>query len=219
MLAPRSRLGPYEIDSLLGRGGMGEVYRGRDTRLGRDVAIKILPPDFQNDLQRQQRFEREARAVAALDHPNICPLYDVGKDGGVSYLVMQYLQGESLAQVIARGAIPLDRAVVYAMDIATALDAAHRAGVVHRDLKPANILVTKAGVKIVDFGLARLSPSHEAQVESSMAEPSTLSLTAPGTMLGTLSYMSPEQVEGRPSDGRTDIFAAGAVVLEMVTGR
>jgi serine/threonine protein kinase len=199
---------------------MGEVYRGRDTRLGRDVAVKVLPPDVRSDPERQQRFEREARAVASLDHPNICPLYDVGEDGdaGISFLVMQYLPGESLGHLIARGALPFERAAAWAIEIAAALDAAHRAGVVHRDLKPANILVTKGGVKIVDFGLARLSATNETNAVS-LAAQATETLTAPGTVLGTLSYMAPEQLEGRPTDHRTDIFAAGAVVLEMITGR
>jgi Tol biopolymer transport system component/predicted Ser/Thr protein kinase len=216
-LATGDRLGPYLIDRMLGRGGMGVVYRARDTRLNRTVAIKVLPPELSTDPARRERFDREAHAVAALDDPHICTLYDVGHDNGIDFLVMQYLEGETLAARLARGRLPLDEVLRLASDIATALDRAHRAGVVHRDLKPGNIMLTKAGAVLLDFGLARVTPS--VADSPSAASTALASLTEVGTLIGTLHYMSPEQVEGREADGRSDLFAFGAVLYEMATGR
>jgi serine/threonine protein kinase len=217
-LSNGTRLGPYEILTPLGAGGMGEVYKAIDTRLNRTVAIKILSPQFATDTAFRTRFDREARTISQLDHPNICALYDVGEQGGTSYLVMQYLEGETLAQRIDRGRLPLDQALAIAVQIAGALDAAHRAGVVHRDLKPANVLLTKGAAKLLDFGLAK-SPAGVVEGSNISTLPTTPpNLTAHGTILGTFQYMAPEQLEGRDADARTDIFAFGAVMYEMVTG-
>jgi Tol biopolymer transport system component/predicted Ser/Thr protein kinase len=211
-------LGPYEIGALLGAGGMGEVYRARDTRLDRTVAIKVLPAALAADHQFRERFEREARAISALEHPNVCALYDVGEKDGTSFLVMQYLEGETLADRLTKGGLPLEQTLQYAMQIADALDRAHRAGIVHRDLKPGNIMVTKSGAKLLDFGLAKASaPISGAGL--SMLPTTPPGLTAQGTILGTLQYMAPEQLEGKEADARTDIFAFGAVVYEMLTGK
>jgi Tol biopolymer transport system component len=212
-----TRLGPYEILAALGAGGMGEVYKARDTRLDRTVAVKVLPELLARDPQYRERFEREARAISQLDHPHICPLYDVGDEGGTAFLVMQYLEGEPLADRLKRGALPLDLALGYAVQIADALDKAHRIGTVHRDLKPGNIFLTKAGAKLLDFGLAKTAGDAIATV-STLATRAP-DLTAPGTILGTIAYMAPEQLEGAPADARTDIFAFGAVLHEMITGR
>ena len=215
-LEPGSRLGPYEIVSPAGAGGMGEVYRARDTRLDRTVALKVLPPDLTNDPAARQRFEREARAVAALSHPHICPLYDIGQQDGTDFLVMEYLDGETLAARLARGKLPLDQALQYGIQIADALAAAHKAGIVHRDLKPGNVMLTKSGAKLLDFGLAK--PREQALVSGqtvTSAEP----LTTKGTILGTLQYMAPEQLEGREADARADIFSFGAMIFEMLSGR
>jgi serine/threonine protein kinase/Tol biopolymer transport system component len=215
-LSPGTRLGPYEILALIGSGGMGEVYGARDTRLDRTVAIKILPSA---DPELKARFEREAKAIASLQHPHICTLHDVGHQNGTDYLVMEHLQGETLAARIARGRIKLDEALKIAIEIADALDKAHRAGIAHRDLKPGNIMLTRDGVKLLDFGLAKLapaSPAHSTGFSGTATQASPL--TAHGTILGTLHYMSPEQVEGRDADARSDIFALGAIVYEMVTG-
>jgi len=214
-----ARLGAYEILSLLGAGGMGEVYRARDTRLERTVAIKVLPDTLAGDPQFRERFDREARAISQLTHPHICTLYDVGEQAGVAFLVMEYLEGETLADRLAKGALPLDQALQIAIAIASALEKAHRAGIVHRDLKPGNIILTKGGAKLLDFGLAKTGASAIAGTALSMLPTALADLTAQGTILGTFQYMAPEQLEGREADARTDIFAFGAVVYEMVTGQ
>ena len=216
-LTTGSRLGPYEILSPLGAGGMGEVYKARDTRLDRMVAVKVLPDVVAADPERRERFEREARAVSSLNHPHICALYDVGHQGGVDYLVMELLDGESLAQRLIRGPLPLEQALRHAIEIADALSKAHRQGIVHRDLKPANVMLTKQGAKLLDFGLARVGVA--AQASSASFLPTQEALTQQGTLLGTFQYMAPEQLEGREADARTDIFAFGALLYEMVTGR
>ncbi|HEX6464865.1 MAG TPA: protein kinase, partial [Vicinamibacterales bacterium] len=216
-LASGDRLGPYVIERVLGRGGMGVVYRARDTRLDRTVAIKVLPPALSADPSRRERFDREAHAIAALDDPHICTLYDVGHDKGIDFLVMQYLEGETLAARLARGRLPLGEVLRLAHDIATALDRAHRAGVVHRDLKPSNIMLTRAGAVLLDFGLARLTTPVAGSLSTAPTAPATL--TAEGALIGTVHYMSPEQLEGREADARSDIFAFGAVLYEMATGQ
>ena len=196
---------------------MGEVYRGVDTRLDRTVAIKVLPAELASHAQLRERFEREARAISSLSHPNICTLFDVGQQDGTGYLVMEYLEGESLAGRIARGALPVDEALRYAIEIASALDKAHRRGIVHRDLKPGNIMLTKSGAKLLDFGLARTAsiPAVAPDAPTEQHKP----LTAEGTILGTFQYMAPEQLEGIEADARTDIFAFGTLLYEMLTGR
>ena len=214
-----TKLGPYEISGPLGAGGMGEVYKAADTRLNRTVAIKVLPPHLSDDLERRQRFEREAQTIASLNHPNICTLYDVGRQGDVDFLVMEYLQGETLASRLARDAMPLDEALKVAIQIADALEKAHGQGVTHRDLKPGNVMLTEGGAKLLDFGLAKLSQSRHPSTASSVTAPISPSATTPGTILGTMQYMSPEQLEGKEADARTDLFAFGAVLYEMVTGR
>src|SRR5262245_18918985 len=198
---------------------MGEVYRGRDTRLDRTVAIKVLPARLADDPQFRDRFDREAKAVSALDHAHICTLYDVGVHAGTPYLVMQYLEGESLDTRLQKGALPSAQALTYAIQIASALDKAHRAGIVHRDLKPGNVMLTKAGAVLLDFGLAKASVPTAAGAGLSMLPTTPANLTAQGTILGTFQYMSPEQLEGVEADTRTDIFAFGTLVYEMVTGR
>ena len=215
-LSPGARLGPYEILASIGAGGMGQVYRARDTRLDRTVAVKILPPVFAHDPQLRQRFDREARTVAALNHPHICVLYDIGEQDGISFLVMEYLEGETLASRVARGPLPADEVVRYGQEIADALDRAHRHGVIHRDLKPANVMLTRTGAKLLDFGLAR--PPVENVFDSETRAPGETPITAQGVLVGTLQYMAPEQLEGRPVDARTDIFALGALLYEMCTG-
>jgi TolB-like protein/Flp pilus assembly protein TadD len=213
-----SRLGPYEVAALIGAGGMGEVYKARDTRLGRDVAIKVLPVEFASDPDRLRRFEQEARAVAALDHPNILALYDVGTHEGSPYIVTQLLEGESLRERLSGGAMPVRRAVETGVQIAQGLAAAHEKGIIHRDLKPENLFITRDGqTKILDFGVAKLLPKRE-QAERSVA-PTVLEGTDPGMVMGTAGYMSPEQVRGLPVDHRSDIFSFGCVLYEMVTGR
>ena len=210
-------LGPYEIESPLGAGGMGEVYKARDTRLDRTVAIKVLPEHVAADPDLKQRFGREAKTVAALSHPHICPVFDVGEQDGINFLVMEYLEGETLAQRLEKGALPLDQALTVAIEIADALDKAHRQGIVHRDLKPGNIMLTKAGAKLLDFGLAKLKPVEQSGGLSALPTQGA-PLTQEGAILGTFQYMAPEQLEGQEADARTDIFAFGAVVYEMVTG-
>src|SRR3954471_5166654 len=211
-----TQLGPYEVLALIGEGGMGQVYRATDTRLSRAVAIKVLPAHFSDNPEMKERFEREARTIAGLNHPHICTLHDVGHQDGIDYLVMELLEGETLAQRLERGALPLDEALKIGIEIADALDRAHRQGVVHRDLKPANIILTKAGSKLLDFGLAKLNPIVQASTLSAL--PTNANVTAQGTILGTLQYMAPEQLEGREADPRTDIFAFGVVLYEMATG-
>jgi serine/threonine protein kinase len=212
-------LGPYEILSALGAGGMGEVYKARDTRLDRTVAVKILSDTLAADPQFRERFDREARAISQLDHPHICALYDVGEQDGDAFLVMQFLEGETLADRLAKGALPIDQALKTAIEIASALDRAHRAGIVHRDLKPGNIMLTKAGAKLLDFGLAKSSSPVVAGAAFSMLPTTPPNLTTPGTILGTFQYMAPEQIEGQEADARSDIFAFGVVLYEIVTGK
>src|ERR1700726_2452516 len=219
-ILPGRRLGPYEILSPIGAGGMGEVYRARDTRLDRTIAIKVLPAHLADRLELRERFEREARTIASLNHPHICTLYDVGHQDGIDYLVMEYLEGETLAQRLVKGPLPLDQVLQYAIDIADALDKAHRKGVPHRDLKPGNIMLTKSGTKLLDFGLAKLKQEvAPANVQLSQLPTVNDPLTAQGSIVGTLQYMAPEQLEGKEVDARTDIFAFGAVVYEMAPGK
>jgi Tol biopolymer transport system component/tRNA A-37 threonylcarbamoyl transferase component Bud32 len=219
MLASGTRLGPYEVIELVGEGGMGQVFKARDTRLDRTVAIKMLPAALATDAVRRERFEREARNVSRLEHPNICPLYDVGEHEGHLYLVMQFLEGETLADVLRNGPLPIKQSLDYGVQIAEALAAAHRADIVHRDLKPGNVMITRTGVRLLDFGLARNVPSRSAS-ETIAADRTGLrnGLTTEGTILGTLAYMAPEQIDGRETDTRADVFAFGAVLFEMVTG-
>jgi Tol biopolymer transport system component len=221
-LSPGKKLGPYEIVSARGAGGMGEVYRARDTRLDRIVAIKILRTDLSLSDERRRRFEREARTISSMNHPHICALYDVGHDDGVDFLVMQYLEGETLAERLKRGALPFKEALRVAIDITEALESAHRQGIVHRDLKPANVMLTKFGAMLMDFGLARLRSDSAAiaigDPAATLAQ-SANPLTGDGRIIGTMRYMAPEQIEGQEADARTDIFAAGLLLYEMVTGR
>src|SRR5471030_3101110 len=205
---------------------MGEVYRALDTRVGRIVAIKVLPPDAAEQAERRQRFEREAKAVARLNHPHICALYDVGRQDGVEFLVMEYLDGETLAARLSRGALPLDEALKHGIALAQALARAHREGITHRDLKPSNVMLTEGGLKLLDFGLAKLrDPSTSAGqgpaiLRSPLDDQSTGGVLSPeGTLVGTIAYMSPEQLEGRAVDARTDIYALGLIVYEMITGQ
>src|SRR5580692_9555450 len=218
-ILPGRRLGPYEILSAIGAGGMGEVYKARDTRLDRIVAIKVLPTHLADRSESRERFEREARAIASLNHPHICTLHDIGHQDGTDFLVMEYLEGETLAQRLKKGPLPLDQVLQCAIQIADALDKAHRKGITHRDLKPGNIMLTKSGTKLLDFGLAKLA--QEAAPVTSASQLPTLksAITSEGTILGTLQYMAPEQVEAKEVDARTDIFAFGAVVYEMATGK
>ena len=213
------QLGPYEIVSAIGAGGMGEVYKARDTRLDRTVAIKVLPEHVAADPDLKQRFEREAKTISSLNHPHICTLYDIGSQDGIDFLVMEYLEGETLAARLTKGALPLDQALRYAAEIADALDKAHRKGITHRDLKPGNIMITKAGTKLLDFGLAKLKQPAAGAGGMSALPTASAGLTMQGTILGTLQYMSPEQLEGKDADARTDSFAFGAVLYEMATGR
>src|SRR6516162_4808821 len=216
-LTSGTKLGPYEILSALGAGGMGEVYRARDTRLERTVAIKILPTHLSADPVRKQRFEREAKTISGLNHPNICVLYDVGSQDGVDYLVMECVEGETLATRLEKGPLPLEQVLKYGTQIADALDKAHRNGVVHRDLKPGNIMLTSSGAKLLDFGLAKPAAALMSGVTMSAAAMPTSPVTEEGTIVGTFQYMSPEQIEGKEVDGRSDIFSLGAVLYEMVT--
>ncbi|HXW06407.1 MAG TPA: protein kinase [Vicinamibacterales bacterium] len=217
-LAPGARLGAYEILRLIGAGGMGEVYQARDTRLDRLVALKVLPEKLASDDARRQRFEREARAVAALNHPHICDLHDVGAHGQVDFLVMEYVEGQTLADRLVRGPLPAADVLRYAVELADALDHAHRRGLVHRDLKPGNVMLTKSGAKLLDFGLSKLQSTPDLTGLSTVVSGSA-PLTAQGAVLGTYPYMAPEQLEGRETDARTDIFAFGALVYEMATGQ
>src|ERR1700733_437973 len=216
-LTPGTKLGPYQIESLLGAGGMGEVYRARDTRLDRTVAIKILTQGLADTPEVRQRFEREARAVSSLSHPHICVLYDVGNQDGIEYLVMEHLEGETLAARIAKGSLTTAELLRCASQIADALDKAHRQGIVHRDLKPANVMLTKTGAKLLDFGLAK--DEEILQVDPGSSPTMSRPLTMQGSIVGTIQYMSPEQLEGKPADARSDIFSFGAMLYEMATGR
>lgn len=211
------RLGPYEILAPLGAGGMGEVYKAKDTRLDRIVAIKVLPSALSEDPKLKVRFEREARTISNLSHPNICTLHDIGHQDDFDFLVMEYLEGETLAQKIAKGPMPLEQVLQYGIQIADALDKAHRQKIIHRDLKPQNIMITKSGVKLLDFGLAKWSSSNSAGSESEIPTRDH-SLTADGIVVGTLQYMAPEQLEGKEVDERADIFALGSTLYEMITG-
>jgi eukaryotic-like serine/threonine-protein kinase len=216
-----TKLGPYEIDAPLGAGGMGEVYRARDTRLDRTVAIKILPSHLSSSPEAKQRFDREARTISSLSHPNVCLLYDVGSQDGSSYLVMEYLEGETLAARLGKGPLPVDQVLKYGIEICDGLEKAHKSGVIHRDLKPGNIMLTKSGAKLMDFGLAKpmlaTSPPSSGLTQTLVTPQHPL--TTEGSVVGTFQYMSPEQVEGKEADARSDIFALGAVLYEMVTGK
>ncbi|MBI3425686.1 MAG: serine/threonine protein kinase, partial [Acidobacteria bacterium] len=222
-IVPGARLGAYEIVAPLGAGGMGEVYRAKDTRLDREVAIKVLPADFANDSDRLKRFEQEARATSALNHPNILTIYDIGNHAGAPYLVAELLEGEELRAHLEAGALPVRKALEYAQQIASGLAAAHAKGIVHRDLKPENLFVTTDGrVKILDFGLAKLKPPKLAGgVDSEAATQNLLKkpLTNPGVIMGTVGYMSPEQVRGAEVDHRSDIFSFGMILYEMLAGQ
>ncbi|HSD25774.1 MAG TPA: serine/threonine-protein kinase, partial [Vicinamibacteria bacterium] len=212
-----ARVGPYEILDLLGRGGMGEVYRARDERLSRDVAVKVLHADIAADSARVRRFEREAKAAGVLNHPNIVAVYDTGEHEGLPYSVSELLEGDTLRERLALGGLGARKAAEYAAQVARGLAAAHERGIVHRDLKPENLFVTKDGlVKILDFGVAKLGRSGE---EGLGTKAETLSETSPGTVLGTMGYMSPEQARGLVADHRSDLFSLGAVLFEMLTGR
>jgi len=218
-ILPGKSVGPYQILSAIGAGGMGEVYKARDTRLDRTVAIKVLSAHLVDRADSRERFDREARTIAGLNHPHICTLFDIGHQDGTDYLVMEYLEGETLAERLKKGPLPMEQMLQYAIEISDALDKAHRKGITHRDLKPGNIVLTKSGTKLLDFGLAKLQ--QEAKPATPFSELPTIQggETAEGTILGTLQYMAPEQVEARPVDARTDIFAFGAVVYEMATGK
>jgi eukaryotic-like serine/threonine-protein kinase len=216
-LFPGTHLGPYEITGPLGSGGMGEVYRARDTRLERTVAIKILPRELSNDPIRKQRFEREAKTISSLNHPHICVLHDVGSQDGIDYLVMECVEGETLSKRLEKSSLQLDQILKVGREIADALDRAHRSGVVHRDLKPGNIMLTSAGAKLLDFGLAK--PAVALASAATLTAVQAAPVTEEGTIVGTFQYMSPEQVQGKEVDGRSDIFSLGAVLYEMVTGK
>ncbi len=223
-IAPGTRLGPYEIQTLIGAGGMGEVYRARDSRLNRDVAVKVLPDAFAGDQDRLRRFEHEARATGQLNHPNIVAIYDLGTsegNGGVPYIVTELLEGQNLRAVVANGPIPPRRAVDYAIQIASGLTAAHAKGIAHRDLKPENLFIASGGhLKILDFGLAKLlRPVAGALAAHDKTGSIQANLTMTGTIMGTASYMAPEQIREQPTDHRADIFSLGSILYEMLTGK
>src|SRR5436190_21209670 len=220
-LSAGTKLGPYEIQAPLGAGGMGEVYRARDTRLERTVAIKVVPEHLSSSPDAKQRFEREARAISSLNHPNICALYDIGNQDGVDFLVMEYLEGQTLAERLQKGTLPIEQVLKIGIEIADGLDKAHRQGIIHRDLKPGNIMLTKSGAKLMDFGLAKASAvAPVSGLSVTLATPeASHPLTAAGTIVGTFQYMAPEQVEGKEADARSDIFALGAVLYEMASGK
>ena len=218
-LSPGICLGPYEILAPAGAGGMGEVYRARDTRLDRTVAVKVLAEHLASNAEFRQRFEREARAASSLNHPHICTLHDIGQHQGMDFLVMEYLEGETLSARLQHGPLPHEQAMRYAIEIADALEKAHRQGLVHRDLKPGNVMLTKSGAKLLDFGLAKANVgSVAAEGLTATLRPST-PLTSAGAVIGTFQYMAPEQLEGREADARSDIFSFGALLYEMYTGR
>src|SRR5947209_6752687 len=227
-MLPNSRLGPYEIQSALGAGGMGEVFRARDTRLSRTVAIKVLAAHLSSSPELKERFEREARAISSLNHAHICTLYDIGHHDGTDYLVMELLDGQTLADRLSKGPLPLKDLLRTGAEVCDALEAAHRNGIVHRDLKPGNIMLTKSGAKLMDFGLAKAAAAGAAagsgtapllSAARNMTAATISPLTTAGQVLGTIQYMSPEQIEGRDADARSDIFALGAVLYEMATGK
>ncbi len=233
-LTAGTKLGPYEIQAPLGAGGMGEVYRARDTRLDRTVAIKILPPHLSSNPEAKQRFEREARAISSLNHPHICVLHDVGNQDGTDYLVMEYMQGESLETRLQKGPLPVKQALECGVQICDALEKAHRAGIVHRDLKPGNIMLTASGAKLLDFGLAKpaagiLAPIGSAETGHLTPSTPTINLSAlavspggltqQGSIVGTFQFMAPEVLQGREADARSDIFSFGCVLYEMITGK
>jgi Tol biopolymer transport system component/predicted Ser/Thr protein kinase len=219
-IASGTKLGPYEILGAVGAGGMGEVYRAKDTRLERIVAIKVLPETLKDKPELRERLEREAKTISSLSHPNICTLYDIGEQEGVSFLVMEYLEGETLEQRLGRGPLPPEQTLRIAVEIAEALEKAHRQGITHRDLKPGNVMLTKSGAKLMDFGLAKLT-DEPPPMATALSEMTTHArkLTAEGTIIGTLQYMAPEQLEGQEADARTDIFGLGEVIHEMATGK
>ncbi len=218
-LAAGTRLGPYEVLALLGAGGMGEVYKAKDTRLNRSVALKVLPEGLTSNPERRARFEHEARTISQLSHPHICALHDIGQQDGIDFLVMEFLEGETLASRLDKGALPIDQVLRYGTQIAEALDKAHRQGIIHRDLKPGNVMLTKSGAKLLDFGLAKWCEAKSGMAGASELLTRDLPLTGEGTVLGTVQYMSPEQLEGKELDARTDIFALGETLYEMATGR
>src|SRR5215471_10763002 len=224
-----TKLGPYEIQSALGAGGMGEVFRARDTRLDRTVAIQVLNSSVVSSPELKQRFEREARIISRLSHPHICTLHDVGHQDGTDFLVMEFLEGETLAQRLTKGALAVPDLLKIAIDILDGLEAAHRAGVVHRDLKPGNVMLTKTGAKLLDFGLAKpavagvsadaaSAPMFSAAMTISSPSPQS-PLTTSGALVGTVQYMAPEQFQGKEADARSDIFAFGSMLYEMATGK
>src|SRR6201997_1609743 len=228
-LTSGTKLGPYEIQSPLGAGGMGEVYRAKDTRLDRIVAIKVLPAHLSSDPDLKQRLEREAKAISALQHANICTLYDIGTQGGTEFLVMEYLEGQTLADRLQKGSLPVEQVLKIATEVARALEKAHQQGIIHRDLKPANIMLTKAGAKLMDFGLAKPTLPMASQVAGPFT-PSTPTmnlasltsaaspLTQKGLIVGTFQYMAPEVLQGAEADARSDLFGFGCVLYEMVVG-
>src|SRR5258706_891999 len=220
------RLGPYEILARLGAGGMGEVYRARDTRLGRDVAVKVLPQHGSASTEDRARFKREAKTISSLNHPHICVLHDVGREGDTDFLVMELVEGETLAQRLTKGPLPMPDVLRIGVQIADALDRAHRAGVIHRDLKPGNVMLTRSGAKLMDFGLARSTGmagpagSSGATIAALTQSPTVATpLTAEGSLIGTFQYMSPEPLEGKEADARSDLLAFGAMLYEMATGQ
>jgi serine/threonine protein kinase len=220
-LGPGTRLGVYEVLALIGAGGMGEVYRARDTRLGREVALKILPDTFTHDPERLARFRREAQVLASLNHPHIAQIHGLDEAGGTQFLVLELVDGDSLDARIARGPIPVDEALTIARQIADALEAAQEKGIIHRDLKPANIALTASDqVKVLDFGLAKaIEPARAGDMTNSPTLTSPAMMTGVGTILGTAAYMAPEQAKGRAADKRSDIWAFGCVLFEMLSGK
>src|SRR2546425_2142435 len=219
-LTAGSRLGPYEILSPLGAGGMGEVYKARDTRLERTVAVKVLPQHLSENADVRQRFEREAKTIARLNHPHICALYDVGNQDGVEFLVMEYLEGETLSARLTRGPLPIDESLRHATALAQAIARAHQERIVHRDIKPSNVMLTESGAKLLDFGLAKLRGPEASPLLGTLSDsPTDDAISHAGTIVGTYAYIAPEQRQGRAVDGRTDIYALGLLIYEMITGQ